>query len=84
MERNGVGIISILYVGQLVPVSLCDFLQIHSNTLLVSNALSEQEERKFLVTVIKDLLHLCEMKRGKDNKAVVASNIMYVVGQYPR
>ena len=26
---------------------------------------------------------LCEMKRGKDNKAVVASNIMYVVGQYP-
>lgn len=24
------------------------------------------------------------MKRGKDNKAVVASNIMYVVGQYPR
>ncbi|GJQ08532.1 hypothetical protein GpartN1_g323.t1 [Galdieria partita] len=50
----------------------------------ISNALSEQEERKFLVTVIKDLLHLCEMKRGKDNKAVVASNIMYVVGQYPR
>ncbi|KAI6845366.1 Exportin-1, partial [Hortaea werneckii] len=25
-----------------------------------------------------------EMKRGKDNKAVVASNIMYIVGQYPR
>lgn len=24
------------------------------------------------------------MKRGKDNKAVIASNIMYVVGQYPR
>jgi exportin-1 len=29
-------------------------------------------------------LGLCEQKRGKDNKAVVASNIMYVVGQYPR
>jgi hypothetical protein len=28
--------------------------------------------------------NLCEMKRGKDNKAVIASNIMYVVGQYPR
>ena len=27
---------------------------------------------------------LTEMKRGKDNKAVVASNIMYIVGQYPR
>jgi hypothetical protein len=24
------------------------------------------------------------MIRGKDNKAVVASNIMYIVGQYPR
>jgi len=27
---------------------------------------------------------LVEMKRGKDNKAVVASDIMYIVGQYPR
>ena len=27
---------------------------------------------------------MCECKRGKDNKAVIASNIMYVVGQYPR
>ena len=36
------------------------------------------------VQVIKDLLSLCEMKRGKENKAVVASNIMYVVGQSPR
>lgn len=34
--------------------------------------------------MIKDLLGLCEKKRGKDNKAIVASNIMYVVGQYPR
>ena len=25
-----------------------------------------------------------EVKRGKDHKAVIASNIMYVVGQYPR
>src|SRR3954465_12084956 len=32
----------------------------------------------------EDLLGLCEQKRGKDNKAVIASNIMYVVGQYPR
>ena len=27
---------------------------------------------------------LCEQKRGKDNKAIIASNIMYIVGQYPR
>jgi len=50
----------------------------------ISGAMSEDEEKRFLVTVIKDLLGLCEAKRGKDNKAVVASSIMYVVGQYPR
>ncbi|SPO24376.1 probable CRM1 - nuclear export factor, exportin [Ustilago trichophora] len=50
----------------------------------ISGAMNEETEKRFLVTVIKDLLGLCEMKRGKDNKAVVASNIMYIVGQYPR
>ncbi|KAJ3178263.1 Karyopherin transporter [Gaertneriomyces sp. JEL0708] len=50
----------------------------------ISGAMSEDTEKKFLVTVIKELLGLCEMKRGKDNKAIVASNIMYIVGQYPR
>ncbi|RKP13231.1 putative CRM1-nuclear export factor, exportin [Piptocephalis cylindrospora] len=50
----------------------------------ISGAMTEESEKRFLVTVIKDLLGLCEQKRGKDNKAVVASNIMYVVGQYPR
>ncbi|KAL9613997.1 MAG: hypothetical protein Q9167_001477 [Letrouitia subvulpina] len=50
----------------------------------ISGAMSEDTEKRFLVTVIKDLLGLTEMKRGKDNKAVVASNIMYIVGQYPR
>jgi exportin-1 len=44
----------------------------------------EDDEKRFLVTVIKELLGLCEQKRGKDNKAIIASNIMYVVGQYPR
>lgn len=46
--------------------------------------MNEETEKRFLVTVIKELLGLCEFKRGKDNKAVVASNIMYIVGQYPR
>ncbi|KAK5155746.1 Exportin-1 [Oleoguttula sp. CCFEE 6159] len=61
----------------------------HCNTLCwaigsISGAMNEETEKRFLVTVIKDLLGLTEMKRGKDNKAVVASNIMYIVGQYPR
>lgn len=34
--------------------------------------------------ILQDLLGLCEQKRGKDNKAIIASNIMYIVGQYPR
>jgi len=50
----------------------------------ISGAMNEDTEKRFLVTVIKELLSLCEQKRGKDNKAVVASNIMYIVGQYPR
>jgi len=50
----------------------------------ISGAMNEVDERRFLVQVIKDLLKLCEEQKGKDNKAVVASNIMYIVGQYPR
>ena len=34
--------------------------------------------------LVQELLGLCEQKRGKDNKAIIASNIMYIVGQYPR
>ena len=50
----------------------------------ISGSLTEQNEKSFLVRIIRDLLGLCEIKKGKDHKAVIASNIMYVVGQYPR
>jgi exportin-1 len=50
----------------------------------ISGAMTEEDEKRFLVLVIKELLGLCEKKKGKENKAVIASNIMYVVGQYPR
>lgn len=50
----------------------------------ISGAMNEETEKRFLVEVIRHLLGLTEQKRGKDNKAVVASNIMYIVGQYPR
>lgn len=56
----------------------------HSFLPFPQNFLDEEHEKSFLVAVIKDLLRLCEMKQGKDNKAAVASNIMYIVGQYPR
>lgn len=34
--------------------------------------------------MIRTLLNLCEIRKGKENKAIVASNIMYVVGAYPK
>ncbi|CAJ0749314.1 18772_t:CDS:10 [Entrophospora sp. SA101] len=42
----------------------------------ISGAMYEDTEKRFLVTVIKELLGLCEQKRGKENKAIVASNII--------
>ncbi|KAF8507263.1 CRM1 C terminal-domain-containing protein [Gautieria morchelliformis] len=58
----------------------------HLDVQDTENILTEklQKQKRFLVTVIRELLGLTEAKRGKDNKAVVASNIMYIVGQYPR
>ncbi|KAF2306654.1 hypothetical protein GH714_020121 [Hevea brasiliensis] len=50
----------------------------------ISGSMMEEQENRFLVMIIRDLLNLCEITKGKDNKAVIASNIMYVVGQYPR
>ena len=50
----------------------------------ISGAMSELTEMQFLITFIKILLSLCEIIRGKGNKAICASNIMYVVGQYPK
>lgn len=46
----------------------------------ISGSMVEEQENRFLVTVIRDLLNLCEITRGKDNKAVIASNIMCAVG----
>ncbi len=51
----------------------------------ISGSMNEEMEKSFVIQVIRDLLTLCsDTARGKDNKAVVAANIMYVVGQYPR
>ena len=50
----------------------------------ISGCMLPEEENKFVVTVIKGLLNLCEKTSGKNNKALVAADIMYVVGQFPR
>ncbi|KAM3583599.1 Karyopherin transporter [Umbelopsis sp. WA50703] len=50
----------------------------------ISGAMSVETEKTFLIDVIKTLLTLCDLKEGKDNKAVITSNVIYTVGQYPR
>ena len=50
----------------------------------ISGIFSLESEKNFIVSIIKDLLYLAELKKGKDNKAIIASNIMYIIGQYPR
>lgn len=50
----------------------------------ISGCMFPEEESRFVVTVIKELLNLCEKTTGKSNKALVAADIMYVVGQFPR
>ncbi|KAK2195387.1 bifunctional Exportin-1 [Babesia duncani] len=50
----------------------------------ITGAMEEHVEKRFLVQVIKTLLNICEIKNSTANKAIVAANIMYVVGQYPR
>lgn len=49
----------------------------------ISGCMNEEEENKFVVSVIKELLNLCEHSKGKSNKAQIATDIMYVVGQFP-
>ena len=46
----------------------------------ISGCMSVDDENKFVVCVIKELLNLCEETQGKNNKAHVATDIMYVVG----
>nr|CCC95949.1 unnamed protein product [Trypanosoma congolense IL3000] len=50
----------------------------------ISMALTEEQESSLFVLVIRGLLELCRKVEGKENRAVVASSIMFVVGQYPR
>lgn len=50
----------------------------------MSNALEESVEREFFVSVIKNLLSMCEIRNTKEEKAIIASNIMFIIGQYYR
>eukprot|EP00353_Schmidingerella_taraikaensis_P004032 CAMPEP_0185575472 /NCGR_PEP_ID=MMETSP0434-20130131/6660_1 /TAXON_ID=626734 ORGANISM="Favella taraikaensis, Strain Fe Narragansett Bay" /NCGR_SAMPLE_ID=MMETSP0434 /ASSEMBLY_ACC=CAM_ASM_000379 /LENGTH=176 /DNA_ID=CAMNT_0028192359 /DNA_START=1350 /DNA_END=1880 /DNA_ORIENTATION=- len=49
----------------------------------ISGCMNVEKENQFLCTVIKELLNLCEKSTTKNTKAFIASDIMYVVGQFP-
>jgi hypothetical protein len=55
---------------------LQDHLLLNNTFLDIFNISVLWQENRFLVMVIRDLLNLCEITKGKDNKAVIASNIM--------
>ena len=65
-----------LFFKQIIPKITSIFFIVYINYTIKSELEINQS--------VQDLLGLCEQKRGKDNKAIIASNIMYVVGQYPR
>jgi exportin-1 len=46
----------------------------------ISGSLPDNDERTFFIKFLKNLLKLVEMKKGKEAKATIASNIMYIVG----
>lgn len=50
----------------------------------ISEAMPSPFESELFVTIIKGLLQLCREMQGKENRAVIASDIMFVVGQYPQ
>eukprot|EP00494_Astrolonche_serrata_P005896 UN05913 len=50
----------------------------------IANHVPEQDSKDFLVKSIQALLYLCEKTPEKQDKAIVAANIMYVVRKNPR
>lgn len=50
----------------------------------ISNSIPDKQSKDFLVKAIQALLYLCERTPEKQDKAIVAANIMYVVRKNPK
>ena len=46
--------------------------------------MSQSVKAQFLIAFIRTLLGLCEIIKGKEKIAILDSNIMYAIGQYPK
>ena len=62
-------------IGKCMLICCYDHM-LFKNALTLLTIFVLWQENRFLVMVIRDLLNLCEITKGKDNKAVIASNIM--------
>lgn len=50
----------------------------------ISGAFDEEVERNFFVSIINTLLTICERRVRREEKAIIASNIMFIIGHYHR
>lgn len=50
----------------------------------LSGTVTGKDENRLVVATIMDILRLVAIKKGKDDKAVVAGCLMYAIQQYPR
>lgn len=50
----------------------------------LGGAFEEVREREFFVSTINTLLTICEVRPRREERAIVASDIMFIIGQYNR
>ena len=50
----------------------------------LSETLSLEEEKFFLIYFLRNLLQMCERKKDLESKSIIASNIMHLVSQFTR
>lgn len=50
----------------------------------LAGAFDEAMEREFFVSTMNTLLTICELRNRREERAIVASNIMFIIGQYHR
>jgi exportin-1 len=50
----------------------------------LSETLSFDEEKMFLIYLLRNLLQMCERKKDVESKVIIASNIMHIVSQFSR
>lgn len=72
------------YIKKDTIITCQEFNQLCWTVGALAGAFNEKEEREFFIAIVKTLLSICEIRNLREEKAVVASNIMFIIGQYNR